>query len=314
MKNFALIGVAGYIAPRHLQAIRDTKNNLVAALDKFDTVGILDSYFPSADFFTEFERFDRHLDKQRRLGNKIDYVSICTPNYLHDSHIRFALRHQADAICEKPLVLNPWNVDALEEIEKETGKRVFTILQLRLHPSIIALKKEIEASAKDKTFDVDLTYITSRGHWYQTSWKGDNSKSGGVATNIGIHFFDMLAWVFGDVKKNTVHLLSADSAAGVLELGKAKVRWFLSIDYNNVPDDLKAKGKRTYRSLTMEGREIEFSDGFTDLHTKSYEQILLGTGFGLKEARPSIQTVYEIRNQEIAPLVGDYHPMLKNKK
>ncbi len=314
MKNFALIGVAGYIAPRHLQAIRDTKNNLVAALDKFDTVGILDSYFPSADFFTEFERFDRHLDKQRRQGNKIDYVSICTPNYLHDSHIRFALRHQADAICEKPLVLNPWNVDALEEIEKETGKRVFTILQLRLHPSIIALKKEVDSSPKDKTFDVDLTYITSRGHWYQTSWKGDNSKSGGVATNIGIHFFDMLAWVFGDVKKNTVHLLTADSAAGVLELGKARVRWFLSIDYNNVPDDLRAKGKRTYRSLTMEGREIEFSDGFTDLHTKSYEQILSGNGFGLKEARPSIQTVYEIRNQEISPLQGDYHPMLKNKK
>lgn len=314
MKNFALIGVAGYIAPRHLQAIRDTRNNLVAALDKFDTVGILDSYFPSADFFTEFERFDRHLDKQRRQGNKIDYVSICTPNYLHDSHIRFALRHQADAICEKPLVLNPWNVDALEEIEKETGKRVFTILQLRLHPSIIALKKEVDSSPKDKSFDVDLTYITSRGHWYQTSWKGDNSKSGGVATNIGIHFFDMLAWVFGDVKKNTVHLLTADSAAGVLDLGKAKVRWFLSIDYNNVPDDLKAKGKRTYRSLTMEGREIEFSDGFTDLHTKSYEQILLGNGFGLKEARPSIQTVYEIRNQEISSLQGDYHPMLKNKK
>lgn len=314
MKNFALIGLAGYIAPRHLQAIRDTKNNLVAALDKFDTVGILDSYFPSADFFTEFERFDRHLDKMRRQGNKLDYVSICTPNYLHDSHIRFALRHQADAICEKPLVLNPWNVDALEEIEKETGKKVFTILQLRLHPSIIALKKEVEESANDKTFDVDLTYITSRGHWYQTSWKGDITKSGGVATNIGIHFFDMLAWVFGDLKKNTVHLLTDDSAAGVLDLGKARVRWFLSIDYNNVPDDLKAKGKRTYRSLTMEGREIEFSDGFTDLHTKSYQHILDGKGFGLKEARPSIQTVYEIRNQEIAPLQGDFHPMLKNKK
>ena len=314
MKNFALIGVAGYIAPRHLQAIRDTKNNLVAALDKFDTVGILDSYFPSADFFTEFERFDRHLDKQRRQGNKIDYVTICTPNYLHDSHIRFAMRHQADAICEKPLVLNPWNVDALEEIEKETGKKVFTILQLRLHPSIIALKKEVEASSKDKIFDVDLTYITSRGHWYQTSWKGDTTKSGGVATNIGIHFFDMLAWVFGDLKKSTVHLLSADSAAGVLEFGKARVRWFLSIDYNNVPDDLKAKGKRTYRSLTMEGREIEFSDGFSDLHTKSYQHILEGNGFGLKEARPSIQTVYEIRNKEIAPLQGDFHPMLKNKK
>lgn len=314
MKNFALIGVAGYIAPRHLQAIRDTKNNLVAALDKFDTVGILDSYFPSADFFTEFERFDRHLDKQRRSGNKIDYVSICTPNYLHDSHIRFAMRHQADAICEKPLVLNPWNVDALEEIEKETGKKVFTILQLRLHPSIIALKKEIEESPKDKKFDVDLTYITSRGHWYQTSWKGDNSKSGGVATNIGIHFFDMLAWVFGDVKSSTVHLLTADSASGVLELEKARVRWFLSIDYNNVPDDLKAKGKRTYRSLTMEGREIEFSDGFTDLHTKSYQHILEGKGFGLKEARPSIQTVFGIRNAEIATLQGDYHPMLKTKK
>lgn len=314
MKNFALIGVAGYIAPRHLQAIRDTKNNLVAALDKFDTVGILDSYFPSADFFTEFERFDRHLDKQRRQGNKIDYVSICTPNYLHDSHIRFAMRHQADAICEKPLVLNPWNVDALEEIEKETGKKVFTILQLRLHPSIIALKKEVEESPKNKIFDVDLTYITSRGHWYQTSWKGDVSKSGGVATNIGIHFFDMLSWVFGGIKKNTVHLLSDDSAAGVLELEKANVRWFLSIDYNNVPDGLKAAGKRTYRSLTMEGREIEFSDGFTDLHTKSYQHILDGKGFGLKEARPSIQTVYEIRNQPIAPLKGDFHPMLKTKK
>jgi UDP-N-acetyl-2-amino-2-deoxyglucuronate dehydrogenase len=314
MKNFALIGVAGYIAPRHLQAIRDTKNNLVAALDKFDTVGILDSYFPSADFFTEFERFDRHLDKQRRQGNKIDFVSICTPNYLHDSHIRFGLRHQADAICEKPLVLNPWNVDALEEIEKETGKKVFTILQLRLHPSIIALKKEVEESPKNKIFDVDLTYITSRGHWYQTSWKGDVSKSGGVATNIGIHFFDMLSWVFGGIKKNTVHLLSEDSAAGVLELEKANVRWFLSIDYNNVPEPLKANGKRTYRSLTLEGREIEFSDGFTDLHTKSYQHILNGNGFGLKEARPSIQTVYEIRNQPITPLQGDFHPMLKAKK
>ncbi|HET9054378.1 MAG TPA: Gfo/Idh/MocA family oxidoreductase [Cyclobacteriaceae bacterium] len=314
MKNFTLIGVAGYIAPRHLQAIRDTKNNLVAALDKFDTVGILDSYFPSADFFTEFERFDRHLDKQRRQGNKIDYVSICTPNYLHDSHIRFALRHQAHAICEKPLVLNPWNVDALEEIEKETGKKVFTILQLRLHPGIIALKKEVEAAPKDKTFDVDLTYITSRGHWYQTSWKGDITKSGGVATNIGIHFFDMLAWVFGNAKKSTVHLLTEDSAAGVLELGRARVRWFLSIDYNNIPDPLKATGKRTYRSLTLEGREIEFSDGFTDLHTKSYQHILDGNGFGLAEARPSIQTVYEIRNQQAAPLQGDFHPMLKNKK
>lgn len=314
MKDFALIGVAGYIAPRHLQAIRDTKNNLVAALDKFDTVGIIDSYFPAADFFTEFERFDRHIDKQRRQGKKIDYVSICTPNYLHDSHIRFALRHQADAICEKPLVLNPWNVDALQEIENETGKKIYTILQLRLHPSIIALKKEIENGPKNKIHDVDLTYMTSRGHWYHTSWKGDVNKSGGIATNIGVHFFDMLTWVFGSVKKNTVHTLTEDSAAGFLELENARVRWFLSIDYNDIPEAVKAKGKRTYRSLTMEGKEIEFSDGFTDLHTTSYQQILNGDGFGLKEARTSIQTVYEIRNQTLAPLQGDYHPLARKKK
>lgn len=314
MKDFALIGVAGYIAPRHLQAIRDTKNNLVAALDKFDTVGILDSYFPSADFFTEFERFDRHLDKQRRSGKKIDYVSICTPNYLHDSHIRFALRHQADAICEKPLVLNPWNVDALAEIENETGKRVYTILQLRLHPSIIALKKQIEEGPKDKIYDVDLTYMTSRGNWYHISWKGENDKSGGIATNIGVHFFDMLAWVFGGVKKNNVHLLNEDAAAGFLELERARVRWFLSIDYNDIPAEIRAKGKRTYRSLTMEGTEIEFSDGFTDLHTKSYQHILDGNGFGLNEAKSSIQTVYEIRNAIPLPLQGDYHPLAKSKK
>lgn len=313
MKDFALIGVAGYIAPRHLQAIRDTNNNLVAALDKFDTVGIIDSYFPNADFFTEFERFDRHIDKLRRQGKKIDYVSICTPNYLHDSHIRFALRHQANAICEKPLVLNPWNVDALEEIEKETGKKVFTILQLRLHPSIIELKKQIDESPKGKIHDIDLTYITSRGHWYHTSWKGDASKSGGIATNIGIHFFDMLSWVFGSVKKNTVHLLKNDCAAGFLELEKGRVRWFLSINADHLPQEVQAKGKRTYRSLTMEGNEIEFSDGFTDLHTESYKHILDEKGFGLKEARPSIQTVYEIRNQEPTALQGDYHPFAKGK-
>jgi UDP-N-acetyl-2-amino-2-deoxyglucuronate dehydrogenase len=314
MKDFAIIGVAGYIAPRHLQAIRDTKNNLVAALDRFDAVGILDSYFPSADFFTEFERFDRHLDKQRRQGKKIDYVSICTPNYLHDSHIRFALRHQADAICEKPLVLNPWNVDALDEIEKETSKKVFTILQLRFHPSIIALKKQIEQGPKDKIHDVDLTYMTSRGHWYHMSWKGDMNKSGGIATNIGIHFFDMLSWVFGPVKKNMVHHLTNDSAGGLLELKSARVRWFLSINYDHIPTEIRAKGKRTYRSLTMEGQEIEFSDGFTDLHTLSYQHILNGNGFGLKDARTSIQTVYDIRNQAPSPLQGDYHPILKTLK
>jgi UDP-N-acetyl-2-amino-2-deoxyglucuronate dehydrogenase len=312
MKDFAIIGVAGYIAPRHLQAIRDTKNNLVASLDKFDQVGILDSYFPSTDFFTEFERFDRHLDKLRRQGKKIDYVSICTPNYLHDSHIRFALRHQADAICEKPLVLNPWNVDALEEIEKETGRKVNTILQLRLHPSIIELKKQIDAG-NDSVHDIDLTYITSRGNWYHMSWKGDVQKSGGIATNIGIHFFDMLSWVFGSVKKNTVHLLKEDCAAGFLELEKARVRWFLSINADHLPEEAKSKGKRTYRSLTMEGREIEFSEGFTDLHTTSYKYILEGKGFGLKDACSSIQTVYEIRNEKPHSLQGDYHPFAKGK-
>lgn len=296
MKNFALIGVAGYIAPRHLQAIKTTGNILVAALDKSDTVGVIDSYFPNADFFTEFERFDRHLDKLRRKGTKIDYVSICTPNYLHDSHIRFALRHGADAICEKPLVLNPWNVDALEEIQKETSRKVFTILQLRLHPSIVALREKVQNSPPEKVFDIDLRYITSRGHWYQISWKGDVSKSGGIATNIGIHFFDMLIWVFGRVKDVKVTSLESDFAEGFLQLEKANVKWFLSINYDHIPADVKAKGKRTYRSLTMEGREIEFSEGFTDLHVKSYEEILKGNGFGLDDARPSIELVHQIRN------------------
>jgi UDP-N-acetyl-2-amino-2-deoxyglucuronate dehydrogenase len=296
MKNFALIGVAGYIAPRHLQAIRDTKNNLLAALDKFDNVGVIDSYFPDAHFFTEFERFDRHLDKLQRKEVKIDYVSICTPNYLHDSHIRFALRHRADAICEKPLVLSPWNVDALAEIEKETGKRVFTILQLRLHPSIIALREKILNGPKDKIYDVDLNYITSRGNWYHISWKGDASKSGGIATNIGIHFFDMLIWVFGSVKKNNVKELNDDSASGYLELERARVNWKLSINADHLPAEAKSKGKRTYRSLKLEDQEIEFSEGFTDLHTVSYQEILKGNGFGLEDARPSIQLTHEIRN------------------
>jgi len=295
VKNFALIGAAGYIAPRHLQAIKETGNNLVAALDKFDSVGIMDSYFPAADFFTEFERFDRHLDKLKRLGQKIDYVSICSPNYLHDSHIRFALRHHADAICEKPLVLNPWNVEALEEIEKETGKKVFTILQLRLHPSIIQLKREIESSPADQVFDVELTYITSRGKWYHHSWKGDEAKSGGIATNIGIHFFDMLLWVFGDVKSLKIDNTDPDKASGYLQLKRARVKWMLSINENDLPADVRAKGKRTFRSLKMSGKEVEFSDGFTDLHTKSYNEILAGRGFGLIDARPSIELAHEIR-------------------
>lgn len=296
MKKFALIGAAGYIAPRHLQAIRDTGNTLIAALDRSDTVGILDSYFPEADFFTEFERFDRHLDKLKRQGNKIDFVSICSPNYLHDSHIRFALRHGADAICEKPLVLNPWNVDALSEIEKETGKKVFTILQLRHHPSIISLREKVKSGPVDKKYDVNLTYMTSRGNWYHISWKGDDSKSGGITTNIGIHFFDMLIWVFGAVKGLEVYSLTEDTASGFIELERAKVNWTLSIDYMKIPEEIRSKGKRTYRSLTMDGEEVEFSDGFTELHTKSYQSILTGGGFGLEEARPSISLAHQIRN------------------
>jgi UDP-N-acetyl-2-amino-2-deoxyglucuronate dehydrogenase len=294
MKNFALIGAAGFIAPRHLKAIKDTGNNLVAAMDKFDSVGIIDSYFPHADFFTEFERFDRHIDKLKRQGKQVDYVSICSPNYLHDSHIRFALRQHADAICEKPLVLNPWNVDALEEIERETGKKIYTILQLRLHPAIIKLREEVLANP-DKNFEVDLTYITSRGKWYYHSWKGEESKSGGIATNIGIHFFDMLLWIFGDLKKVEMEKQDADHAAGVLELSGARIKWFLSINEDHLPGTVKKEGKRTYRSLKMDGKEIEFSDGFTDLHTTSYREILKGNGFGLTEARPSIELAHKIR-------------------
>jgi len=297
MKTFALIGVAGFIAPRHLMAIRETGNMLTAALDKFDSVGILDSYFPRADFFTEFERFDRHLEKLRRQGKKIDFVSICSPNYLHDAHIRFAMRHQADAICEKPLVLNPWNLDALEEIERETGKKVYTIFQLRLHPAIVALKKEVDQAPPDKHYEVNLNYITSRGSWYHHSWKGDESKSGGVATNIGIHFFDMLMWIFGKTTNSSTNILEYDHAAGILELQRATIHWNLSINSNHLPERVAAEGKRTYRSLRIEDREIEFSDGFTDLHTRSYQQILSGNGFGISEARASIETVYKFRKK-----------------
>ena len=311
MKNFALIGAAGFIAPRHLMAIKDTKNTLLAALDKFDSVGILDSYFPETHFFTEFERFDRHIEKLKRKGTKVDYVSICTPNYLHDSHIRFALRNHADAICEKPLVLNPWNVDALAEIEKETGRSVNNILQLRLHPSIIALREAIDKGDKDKVYDVDLTYLTSRGKWYFNSWKGELSKSGGIATNIGIHFFDMLTLIFGRVKENIVHVRNEDTAAGVLHLERARVKWFLSINYDYIPDEIKKQGKRTYRIITVDGKEIEFSEGFGNLHTRSYEEILKGNGFGLSEAMISIQTVHDIRVATPLGAKGDYHPFIK---
>lgn len=296
MKNFALIGVAGYIAPRHLKAIKDTGNNLIAALDKHDSVGILDSYFPDADFFTEFERFDRHLEKLRRQGIKTDYLTVCSPNYLHDAHIRFGLRLGADVICEKPVVLNPWNVDALSEIEKETGHKVFTILQLRLHPSIIALKQKIDRSEPGKKYTINLKYISSRGHWYNTSWKGDISKSGGIATNIGVHFFDMLLWIFGDVKDCTVQEQSATTAKGNVELEKANVTWLLSIDQKLLPAEAVAENKRTWRILEIDGEVFDFNDGFTELHTQSYKEIINGNGYRLSEIKRSIELVHQIRN------------------
>jgi UDP-N-acetyl-2-amino-2-deoxyglucuronate dehydrogenase len=310
MKNFALIGAAGYIAPRHLQAIKETQNKLIAALDKFDSVGIMDSYFPNADFFTEFERFDRHIEKLKRNGTLLDYVSICTPNYLHDAHIRMALRSGADAICEKPLVLNPWNVEALQDIENESGKKIHTILQLRLHPSIIALKERIQKTPQNTKFEVDLTYITSRGKWYDISWKGDESKSGGVATNIGIHFYDMLSWIFGNIQENKVHVREKHKAAGYLEFQHARVRWFLSIDENDLPTHIQEKKQRTYRSITVNNQEIEFSNGFTDLHTVSYQEILKGNGFGLNDAKTSVAIVHNIRNQAITQL-GEKHPFIR---
>ncbi|MBC2704211.1 Gfo/Idh/MocA family oxidoreductase [Desulfobacula sp.] len=319
MKRFALIGGAGYVAPRHMRAVKDTGNELVAVLDPNDSVGVIDSYFPESDFFTEFERFDRHVDKKRRKGDAIDYVSICSPNYLHDAHIRFALRNGADAICEKPLVLNPWNIDGLEEVEADTGSKVYNILQLRLHPALIELKQKIEENQSDgrsdkgkagKKHEIDLTYITSRGRWYFISWKGDDSKSGGIATNIGIHFFDMLIWIFGKVQMNIVHLFEPNKAAGFLELENARVRWFLSVDEKSLPGDVRALGQRTYRSITVDGEEIEFSKGFTDLHTLSYQEIVDGNGFGLNEARASVETAYAIRNTKPALMRGEKHPFV----
>ena len=304
-----MIGAAGYIAPRHMQAIRDTGNRLVAGMDVNDSVGIIDSYFPNAAFFTEFERFDRHLEKLKRAHQKVDYISICSPNYLHDAHIRFGLRYGADVICEKPIVLNPWNIDALEELEVESGHHVYNILQLRLHPSVIALKNKVDNSPKDKIYEFDLTYITSRGNWYYTSWKGNTEKSGGIATNIGVHFFDMLQWVFGTVKENTVHIHTHDRAAGYLEFEKARVRWFLSINADTLPVDVRKQGKRTYRSINIEGEEIEFSDGFTDLHTVSYRHILEGRGFRIGEARTAIEMVFHIRSATPVGLAGSYHPL-----
>lgn len=312
-QNFALIGAGGYIAPRHLEAIKDTNNNLIAALDPHDSVGILDRYFPNADFFTEFERFDRHAEKLRRLNEdkRIHYVSICSPNYLHDAHIRFALRIGANAICEKPLVLSPWNLDALAELEKETGKKIFTVLQLRKHPSIVELKKRLSREKNNKKYDVELTYITPRGHWYFNSWKGETIKSGGIAANIGVHFFDMLIWIFGDVIESQLHYSDEKKAAGYLELKKAKVKWFLSIDKDDLRDK-ERKGNKAFRSIKINGEEVEFSEGFTNLHTVVYKDILEGGGFGIKDARPAIKLVYNIRKAQ--PKIGDktkIHPYIK---
>ena len=305
MTAFALIGAGGYVAPRHMKAIKALGGDLKVAFDPNDSVGIIDSYFPEASFFVEFERFDRHIDKLRRKGEKIDYVSICSPNYMHDAHCRFALRSEADAICEKPLVLNPWNIDGLAEIERDTGRKISTILQLRLHPAIKLLREKVAASDRND-MTLDLTYITSRGRWYHSSWKGDEPKSGGIATNIGVHLFDMLMYVFGPAQRNVVHLRDKDRAAGYLQCGRAHIRWFLSIDRDDLPPAV-AKEKTTYRSILLDGEEIEFSDGFTDLHTRSYEEILEGRGFGLEEVRPSVEVVSAFRTRPIETSVGDVH-------
>lgn len=307
MKNFILIGVGGYIAPRHLKAIKDTGNNLLAAYDKNDSVGIMDSFFPKASFFTEYELFDRHNNFVKSKGMNIDYLSVCSPNYLHDAHTRYGLRMGANVICEKPVVLSPWNIEGLEEIEKETGQKAYTIFQLRLHPSVVALKHEVEMGPADKVYNVDLSYITPRGYWYYASWKGNLQKSGGVATNIGVHFYDMLQWIFGPVKKSVVHVSSHDRVAGYLEMRQARVRYFLSINGEHLPEGVTS----SFRSITVDGKKFEFSNGFTDLHTRSYEEILAGRGFRISEARECIRTVYDIRNAQPVGLVGDYHPMAK---
>lgn len=309
MKDFALIGAAGFIAPRHMNAIRATGNQLVAAMDKSDSVGVMDNYFPQASFFTEFERFDRHLEKLRRKKNGIDFLSVCSPNYLHDAHIRFGLRQGAHVICEKPLVLNPWNFEGLQQLQNETGKSIFNILQLRLHPEILALKERIEKTDPSIVHDIDLVYITARGKWYYASWKGELSKSGGIATNIGIHFFDMLLWIFGGVKENIVHVHEHDRAAGFLHLERARVRWFLSISDETMPKQFVHADPKVYRSVTIKGEEISLNDGFTNLHTISYENILRNEGFKLEEAVPSIDLVHRIRTQQPVGLTGDYHPL-----
>jgi UDP-N-acetyl-2-amino-2-deoxyglucuronate dehydrogenase len=311
MKHFALIGAAGYIAPRHMKAIKDTKNNLVAAMDTNDSIGILDSHFPDAQFFTEFEQFDAFVDAERRMGRALDYVAITSPNYLHDAHMRFALRAGADAICEKPLVLHPDDIDRLTELERDTGRKINTVLQLRLHPAIIALRNRVATMPAGVKADVDLTYITSRGNWYLKSWKGLTEKSGGIATNIGVHFYDMLHFVYGALQENIVHLNTPTKAAGYLEYERARVRWFLSIDVNDVPEAERLKGKRTYRAVVADGEDIEFSEGFTELHTRIYDEILAGRGFGVEENRVAIETVAHIRNAALATISDRTHPFVR---
>jgi UDP-N-acetyl-2-amino-2-deoxyglucuronate dehydrogenase len=311
MTNFALIGAAGYIAERHMQAIKETGNQLIATTDRFDVMGRMDSFFPDAEFFLDFNAFEQFVADQQKTDKQIEYISICSPNYLHAQHIQSTLNNQAFAICEKPLVLYPEEIESVEKTELATGKKVFNILQLRLHPTIIALRDKIQNGPKDKIYDIDLTYITARGKWYYKSWKGDIMKSGGIATNIGIHFFDMLSWIFGEVTQSVVHRYDADKAAGFLQLKNARVRWYLSLDYNDIPEPSKTKGMRTYRSITVEGEGIEFSGGFTDLHTQTYQHILSGGGFGLEDAKPCILLTHDIRDSKPIGAVGDFHPFLK---
>jgi len=310
MKNFALVGAAGFIAERHMKAIKETGNQIIAANDVFDVMGRMDSFFPGAEFFLSEADFESFVHQQQKTNNPVEYTSICSPNFMHRGHILSALRNRTSVICEKPLVLFPEDIDEIVKAELSSGRQVFNILQLRLHPAIIALRNKIQNDTSDKIYDIDLTYITSRGKWYFKSWKGDPSKSGGIATNIGIHFFDMLQWIFGSVEKSTVHFSEPDKAAGFLQLKKARARWFLSLDYSDIPQSFKEKGMRTFRSITVENEEIEFSQGFTDLHTRSYQQILNGNGFGLNEARPCVELTYQIRKSKSIGLVGDYHPFL----
>ncbi|MBL4687848.1 MAG: Gfo/Idh/MocA family oxidoreductase [Nannocystaceae bacterium] len=312
MKNFAVVGLGGFVAPRHLKAIKATGNRVVAAIDLHDSVGIIDSQFPEARFFTEIERFDRHLEKLRRQTpeDKVDFVSVCTPNYLHDAHVRLALRLKAHAICEKPLVINPWNLDQLAEIEAESGRRVYNVLQLRLHPALVELKARLDKEPQRERALVDLTYITRRGAWYDIAWKGDERKSGGVAMNIGIHFFDALMWMFGPPQKTVVHLRDQRRMSGVIELERATVRWFLSVDGDDLPEGYLAEGKHAYRSMNIAGEEVEFSRGFADLHTRVYEDILAGGGFGIEDARPSIELVSKIRTADVSSAAGQRHPVL----